>query len=402
MSTDPRLRAAALQLALIQFFFVTTWVVYVTFLGELLERVGLGRDFLVGFILLDQAVFAVTDIAMGYAADRVERALGRLGPFIVSVNLVSCGAFLSLPFATDLPDAVAIPVFTALIVLWIATSSVLRAPPIVLLMKHAARPQAPALAALSMLGLALAGAVAPYLGQLLKGASPYLPFVLASGALAAATLGLVRVQRIVAELPPAARDPGTAKPAAASSLMLLFGGALALGFGFQLHQFLNTKPQYLQFIEPVDLVWVLPVFWIGFKLFALAATAATKRYGAPLTMAAAALVGAVALFGCWSADSLPALLAAQLIAGGSWGVLFTAGIAAALNLGSNGDEGLVLGAFFTVLSVGAVARLLLVSGGVTREPGLSAALQWAPVPLWVAGGGLLLALGWSLRRSRAA
>ena len=391
-----------MQLAVIQFFFVTTWVVYVIFLGDLLERIGLGGEYLIWFVLLDQAVFAITDILMGYAADRVERFVGRLGPAIIGVTLVSCGTFALLPLAADLPGGLGVILFTTLIVLWIATSSALRAPPIVLLMKHAARPQAPGLAALSLLGLALGGAVAPYLGLWLKGGSPYLPFIVCSLALAAATLGLVRVQRIVAQLPPEARDPGSARPAGASRLLLLFFGSLLLALGFQLHAFLNSQPQYLRFVQPADLVWVLPVFWIGFKLFVFPGSAAARRFGAPSVMAVAALVGTAGLFGCVKAPNLETLLIAQLLAGGAWGVVFMAGITAALDLGSNGREGLVLGSWFTILSIGTLIRVLLVIGGAKTDATMAATLQWAPLPLWLLAGLALFLLGRRAQQPRPA
>lgn len=401
MTAQSQLRVAALQLSVIQFFFVTTWVIYVIFLGDLLERIGLGKEYVIWFILLDQAIFTITDVLMGYASDRVERFLGRLGPTIIAVTLISCGAFALLPFATGLRGETAVVVFTALLVVWIATSSVLRAPPIVLLMKHAARPQAPSLAALTLLGLALGGAVSPYLGLWLKGGSPYLPFVVSSFALAAATFGLARVQRIVANLPPQAQDSGNKEPAGTQPLALLFIGSLFLALGFQVHAFLNSKAQFLRFVEATDLLWVLPVFWVGFKLFALVIPGAARRFGAGTVMAAGALVGAVALFGCYKASSLEILLASQLLSGGAWGVVFTAGITVALGLGTNGREGLVLGSWFTVLSLGALLRVLLVIDGAKTDPTMAAALQWAPVALWVLGGATLLILAGTLRQRRA-
>ncbi|WPL18061.1 Major Facilitator Superfamily protein [Thiorhodovibrio winogradskyi] len=392
MSTQTRLRSAALQVAVIQFFFATTWVVYVVFLGELLERIGLGKEYVIWFVLLDQVIFAVTDILMGYAADRVERMVARLGPAIISVTLISCATFLLLPFAADLPDRLGLVVFTTLIVLWASTSSVLRAPPIVLLMKHAARPQAPRLAALSLLGLALGGAISPYLGIWLKSFSPYVPFAVSSLALAAATLGLIRIQRIVATLPPEVRDHGTAKPASATRIMLLLVGSLLLALGFQLHVFLNSKAQYLDFLSPADLVWVLPVFWIGFKVFAIPGSTAVRRFGAPKVMASAAFVGTAGLFGCLKAPNLEVLIISQLLTGGAWGIVFTAGIATALGLGSNGREGLVLGSWFTILSVGALFRVLLVIGGVKSDPTLATMLQWLPLLLWILAGATLFFL----------
>ena len=52
--------------------------------------------------------------------------------------------------------------------LWTATSSALRAPPLNLIGRHAAKPAQPGLVALAMLGLGLAAAVAPWLALWLK------------------------------------------------------------------------------------------------------------------------------------------------------------------------------------------------------------------------------------------
>ena len=119
-------------------------------------------------------------------------------------------------------------------------------------------------------------------------------------------------------------------------------------------------------------------------------------------MATAALIGAVALLGCYKAPNLEVLLAAQLLAGGAWGAVFTAGVTVALGLGTNGREGLVLGSWFTVLSVGALLRVLLVIDGAKTDPTMAATLRWAPLPLWVLGGATLLLLAGTLGRQNAA
>ncbi|MCG6868640.1 MAG: hypothetical protein LJE91_07915 [Gammaproteobacteria bacterium] len=72
----------------------------------------------------------------------------------------------------------------------------------------------------------------------------------------------------------------------------------------QLHYFLNTKPQYRQFVDKADLIWMLPVFWIGFKILVFPGLAAARRYGALPVMGAAAMIGSAALVGCISASSL--------------------------------------------------------------------------------------------------
>ena len=203
----------------------------------MLDRVGIGRDYLIWFIILDQAVFAISDTLMGFAADKVERAMGDLGPKIIAVNAVSCLAFVLLPFAPDLiGDALSPVIFTLLLVIWIATSSVLRAPPLVLLMKHAARPKAPRLAALSLLGLALGSAVAPYLGLLLKGIDAAVPFVLTAFTLVLATLGLSHVERIARELPEQEKQlAATDAPVNLLAMVLLLISILFIAFGHQIH-----------------------------------------------------------------------------------------------------------------------------------------------------------------------
>lgn len=229
MTASNPLRNTALYLAVIQFLFVTSWVIYVIFLGDLLESVGLGRELVIWFIMLDQAVFALTDTAMGFAADRVERMIGRLGPLIIGVNSVSCIAFLLLPFSAELGTGVAAQaVFIALIVIWIGTSSVLRAPPIVLLMKHAARPRAPKLTALILSGLALGGAFAPYLNLTLNDIDPRIPFIMTSVTLLLVTLGLSRMEHLVraesAPAQPPRADAGKATSGGRVVLLLVVSG----------------------------------------------------------------------------------------------------------------------------------------------------------------------------------
>src|SRR5207249_3328690 len=88
--------------------------------------------------------------------------------------------------------------FFGLILIWSATSSVLRAPPWVLLSKYAALPSVPWLAALSLIGLSVANAIAPYLGVVLRSVDPRVPFALSSVSLFAITAGLLWVERALA------------------------------------------------------------------------------------------------------------------------------------------------------------------------------------------------------------
>ena len=88
-----------LYLAVVQFLFTLTWTIYVIFLPKLAAQAGIPKHWVVFILLTDQLVFVFMDFAMGEAADRVSRTLGKLGHAILGVTLVSCLAFLLLPFA---------------------------------------------------------------------------------------------------------------------------------------------------------------------------------------------------------------------------------------------------------------------------------------------------------------
>lgn len=87
------------------------------------------------------------------------------------------------------------------------TSSALRAPPLILLGKYVPAPGVPWVATLSLVGLGLAGAIAPYLTLALRGSDPRLPFALASLALVAAVGGMVWAERRLVAAAPAAPAP---------------------------------------------------------------------------------------------------------------------------------------------------------------------------------------------------
>jgi Na+/melibiose symporter-like transporter len=145
-------------------------------------------------LILDQAIFALMDLALGRAADRVLHRYGRIGPWLLVVAAVSCVAFLLLSHLGAWPGGAALSMVC--IVVWVATSSVLRAPPWLMLAKHAATPSMPMLAALNLTGLALGGAVAPYLSLSLKSLAPALPFAVMSIVLLVTTAILVHVERM--------------------------------------------------------------------------------------------------------------------------------------------------------------------------------------------------------------
>jgi Major Facilitator Superfamily len=386
-------------LAILQLVFTLGWTVYVIYLPRLAAQVGIAPAAVIFILMLDQAIFTITDTTMGIAADKIAPVVGRLGVFVGTLTAISCVAFVALPFVAGTgPNAQAI--FIVLLVIWAITSSALRAPPLTLLGKYGARPQLPFLSALAMLGYGVAGAVSPYLGVTLRNQDPRLPFVISSVVLLITALALSKVERGLAQRPPAeAKQPVPAKPLGKVPVAFI-ATMVILALGYQLHFSINSAPFFLRFAKPADLEWLLPVFWIGFNIAMFPASIVTKRRGGLIVMGAAGLLGAMAVVGAEMAGSLNMLIAAQFLAGAAWGCMLMSAVSAALAIGETGAEGKVVGLVFSALALATFARMAAVAGGLQKLPDYAPLLHWAPVACWsVAGAGLLVLAAGRMRQS---
>jgi len=90
--------SVGLYLGIVQFFFAASWIIYVLYLPQLAAQAGIGKAAVAWILMADQLVFVFADYASGVAADRVSRAVGRIGLWVLAATLVSCAAFLALPF----------------------------------------------------------------------------------------------------------------------------------------------------------------------------------------------------------------------------------------------------------------------------------------------------------------
>jgi hypothetical protein len=375
--------AVGVYLGALQFFFALTWVVYVIYLPELAARAGIERRWVPAILLADQAIFAACDWAVGVAADRVAAAMGRLARFVLTGTIVSCAAFLALPLVAG----AGAPALLALIAIWTVTSSLLRAPPFVLIGRHAPAPSQPWLAGLALFGLGAAAAAAPFLAVALKGIDPRIPFALSSVALAAATLGILWAERTLGARGKPSPPAPSARRAGAPGFLL---AVALLAIGFQVHFAMNSAPMFLRVASPEQLPWLMPVFWVGFNLLVLPASLLTQRFGGAAVMAGAGVVGALALYAASVAGSLGALIAAQFVAGGAWGCVLMSAFAAALALGRTGREGALTGGLFALLALAAFARIAIVMGDLSRQADAKAVLAWAPAAAWLVAGALLV------------
>ena len=384
---------AGIYLAVLQLVFTLGWTIYVVYLPQLAAKAGISAGVVIIILMLDQAIFTVTDTLMGIAADRMTLLAGRLSRFVAVATVMSCAAFLALPFVADL-GAQAQPVFVTLIVIWAITSSALRAPPLALLGKFAARPSVPWLAALAMLGYGIAGAVSPYLGVTLRNVDPRIPFAVSSIVLLVTALGLSWIERNVraGALQPSPR-PQLIPPRPVAKLTLVFVVvALVLALGYQFHFSINSAPLFLRFAKQPELEWLMPVYWIGFNIAMLPASFITRRLGGLMVMGVAGLLGAGAVVGVENAGSLDAMVTMQFIAGAAWGCILMSAVAAAIAVGGDGSEGKVLGLMFSAIALATFARMAAVAAGVAKDPAYEALLHFAPIVCWLLGGAVLLVL----------
>lgn len=381
--------------ALLQLFFTLTWTVYVIFLPRLAAQVGIPKHWIVWILLADQVVFLAVDWAMGMYADRAAKVVGKLGPQLALLTLLSALAFVLLPFVAPLASPV---LFLVLTFVWTATSSALRAPPLVMLGKYASVGDRRWVSSLWLFGTGAAGAVAPYLTGLLRDADPRLPFILSSIAVAAAAWALTWAEREFSTV-------GRGEPAPPPRIRIpipafLLVAALA-GIGYQVHFSLNSAPQYLRFAKPADLEYLMPVFWVGFNLFVLPLTLAIKRFGDFRVLAAGAALGAAAALFATLSGSLGMLVAAQFAAGAAWGAVMFGAFGAALALGHTGREGYASGGMFSMFALAAVARIGVIALALNQDAGFRAALAWLPAAAWAAAA-IVLVLALVGRSSKSA
>ncbi len=390
--------AVGIYLAILEFIFAIGWITYAIYLPKLAAAVGLPAGVVILILMLDQAIFTVTDLAMGIAADKVSRLVGRLGHWVAAVTIVSGAAFIGLPLVAGAKLGPA-PLI-ALTVTWAVTSSALRAPPLMLLGKYAARPAIPYLASLAMLGLGVAGAVAPFLAIFLRQQDPRLPFIIASVALVLTSFALSAIERRLAREAPAQAAPAKTLDSAVPSATVVFTlTTVVLALGFQLHFFFNSARLFRHFTP--DIGALMPVFWAAFSVAMFPASLLTRRWGGLPVMGLAGVLGAFAIVLMEHADSLALTVTAQAIVGATWGAILMSAFAAAAALGATGAEGKTTGLLFSALALATFARMATAASGALADPALTALLGWAPVVCWALGGAVLIVLsGAGFRRLR--
>ena len=335
-----------------------SWTAYVLFLPTFVARVGLPASLVVWIVLLDQALFTVTDWAAAVLADRVAQVWRRLGAAIAAAALVCGLLFAVMPWAADSGSS---GWLLAVIACWVAISSFVRAPVLALLghIGNATRQGWAVALALGLVGVA--GGLAPLLAGWLRAQGPHWPFALAAGALALA--GLVALQADT--LPAAARGAAAGTRAAPLAWMIALLWLAALGF--QWHTNLLAKVSPLPWVRTA---WT-PLFWAGFTLGLLLSSLRLAAMPMRLRAAAMALmIGAGASQVALHAMQQAAFVPAQLLVGAAWAVALHTGLSLALARSPSHRLATPVGLVFSALALAALCRVAVV------------AVQWQGAPLW--------------------
>lgn len=382
-------QAAAIYLGVVQFFFATTWVLYVIYLPALTAKAGIAGHWVPWILVADQVITAIMDVVTGFWADKIRAGLARLGGWILGLSVVSCIAFIALPYAGTNST-----LLLGMIVIWGLTSSALRAPPWALLSRYAASPYVPWLSTLVLTGTALAAGLAPFLGIALRDVDPRLPFALSTLTLLATVGGLVFVERRLASsspVPVAASEPAydLGTPEAKRRVTIFFIALLLMAASYQVHFSLNSSDLFTSFTDASQLQYLMPVFWIGFNVMMFPASGFVKRFGPFAVMAAGSAAGAVTTYAAMIAPTLDLLIAAQFLAGACWGAVSVAAFTAAIGFGRVNREGLFLGCLFATLSIAAFLRIGAYTGNIESTPMIGKILAWGPTWGWLIAAVLL-------------
>lgn len=369
-----------LYFGVLQLVFSLSWIVYVIFLPQLAARAGIGAAAVGWILLLDQAIFTVCDWAAGAAADRVAGVVGRLGRMVVAATALSTIAFLLLPWVAASGSAA----FLVVVVLWSATSSALRAPPLKILGRYTPVGQQPWVSSLFLLGVGVASALGPFLGGTVAAVDPRIPFAVSAVSVMALSLAMVKAERLLTHEAPVTARAGHRLNRGRLAWFLF--AVLLLSFAFQVHSAINAEPSFARFASGLDLDNLLSVFWVGFSLSLMPASLLTKRFGGLRVMAAGALLAAAAASSVALADGLIWLCVGQFVCGCAWAAVVMSAVAAALAIGCGGAEGKAVGLLFSAMAVAAAARIAVVSGHLVEV----GSLPWLPVVVWVVAALMVL------------
>lgn len=380
MKPSPVRLAAALTG--VQCLSALTWIVYAALLAGLLSAAGVDPAWRPWILLADQVIFAVCDTLAGVWLDGAAAATRRLGGVLLGATCVSTVTFLALPWLTDAPG-----VMLACIAVWAVASSALRAPLPRLLGRHASLPDRPGLASFFALGTGLAGLLAPGAMRALAREGSRAAFALTS-----LTLWLLVAMLFVTERSQGEARTESAKPMEAPprALPMALGATFLTTLGAQVYSTFAVTAALRRVAGAAEAAGLAVVFPLGVALAAVGA-AATKRFGAERTGAAACALAGSGAAVTGAAGAKEAVVGAVLAAGVGWGAALSATLTAVSALAPRERVARWTGAWFAAQALATAVRMGagMAAEHVTEGSACAgAALAWGAAAVMLAATGV--------------
>lgn len=365
VGTSATERRISLWVMTLQFLLVLSWTLYLIFLPPLLNAAGIDGRWMVWILVLDQAVFAVSDWAAGVFSDRYARLLRRIGPAITLMAGTSSLALLAMPWLAFLGGSV----LMATIIVWAAGSAALRAPAFSLLARVGGVSTRSGVVSIALVGVCLGGAIGPLVTEMLQGVDPRLPLGCAALVLTMTALLASRVEARVEQLHEKKSSRPWALPMAVVMLIAAFGMQMQVTLGSEIlaGQLPDTSANTLR-----------TIFWLGFAVGLLGAARAARMPQALRAGTWALAVGTLAMVPSVLWTTYLLALGAQAVAGAAWAIVFTASLVTALSRGGPAAAGTPVGLLFSALACAALMRLTFVALGLSSN----SVVEWIPVVAW--------------------
>jgi hypothetical protein len=342
---------ATLTMATSQLLFYATWIVYAALLPGLAAVAGLPAEWVAPILLIDQVLFFVSDPLLAWLGDRGLARWARAAPAIVLATAASSLCFVAMAVLAPLgPGGLLAP-----LVAWALLSGVLRAPVYALFHRHLPARTHPFGLAGATVGVGLAQASAAWIGPLLAGVAPLLPFVAVSAGVCFATLTLAVAERALPAPVLEPRAPWGGRRVAAIGALLVAASAVAAAV--QIHAALRAPALWKAAVAAKMLPYVTPIFWVAFT-GACGVWALAGRWIAPeRLLVVSALPLAVGLAGSALGLGRWVLGASEAIAGFGWAGAFVCGLGAAATLAPAHARGVVLAGWFSTITLATMVRM---------------------------------------------
>ncbi|ALF53879.1 MFS transporter [Nostoc piscinale CENA21] len=277
-----------LALAAVQGAISLAWLIYNSYLPQLLTQFGFSASLAAGILVIENALSAVLEPVMGGLSDQSQRWVGSRFPFISVGVILSSALLIAIPCIVTFvqPTGIMRSLLPLTLVAWALAMTIFRSPAMALLWKYATPPQLPSAVSVVTLVGGTIGAFRPIANQYILSFGAVFAFAIASVVMLAVA-GLLRWLN-PPETPNFQAETTTAK-LPYPTLSLIFATGIGVAWGTRLLMTTLTQLLKLQFSgQNIDMLLV----YIGLAIAISALPAGV--FAVKLGNSRAMLVGVVA------------------------------------------------------------------------------------------------------------